>query len=183
LAHRHPDLVSGLVLEGGYFYPSVRLDVIPLSLPAIPLMGDVLRHTVSPLLSRLVWPLLMRKIFGPQAVPEKFRGFPREMALRPSQLRASAEETAMMVPSAWAARGRYADLHVPVAIIAGEGDRMVATARQSARLQEEIGHSTFTCVPDTGHMVHHTATGDVLDALEQMTQRQLPPCRTHVLST
>jgi pimeloyl-ACP methyl ester carboxylesterase len=37
MADRHPDVVSGLVLEGGYFYPSVRLDVVPMSLPAIPL--------------------------------------------------------------------------------------------------------------------------------------------------
>ena len=39
-----------------------------------------------------VWPLLMAKIFGPQSVPSKFAGFPKEMAVRPSQIRASAAE-------------------------------------------------------------------------------------------
>jgi pimeloyl-ACP methyl ester carboxylesterase len=169
LAERHPDLVGGLVLEGGYFYPSARLDVVPMSLAAIPLLGDLLRHTVAPPLSRLAWPLLTRKIFWPRPMPEKFRAFPREMALRPSQLRASAEETALMIPSAFATRERVTGLRVPVAIIAGEGDRMVTTESQSARLHDEIGHSSFACLPDTGHMVHQTATGDVLAAVERLS--------------
>lgn len=32
--------------------------------------------TVSPIVSRVMWSLLMAKIFGPQSVPEKFDGFP-----------------------------------------------------------------------------------------------------------
>jgi pimeloyl-ACP methyl ester carboxylesterase len=166
LAEGYPDLVGGLVLEGGYFYPSARLDVLPMSLPAIPVLGDILRHTISPPLSRLLWPLRMRKIFGPQPEPEKFRAFPREVALRPSHLRAAAEETAMMIPAAAAAQGRYAGLKVPVAIIAGEGDRMVATDKQSVRLHREIPQSRLAVLPDTGHMVHQTATTEVLRAVE-----------------
>ncbi|HRO15342.1 MAG TPA: alpha/beta hydrolase [Paracoccus sp. (in: a-proteobacteria)] len=168
LADRHPGLVRGLVLEAGYFYPSPRLDVVPLSAPALPIVGDVMRHTLSPLAGRLIWPRLMRRIFSPAPVPEKFRAFPREMALRPSQLRASAEETAFMIPCAAAAQERYARLRVPVAIIAGAGDRIVASADQSARLHAEIGHSTFDCVPGTGHMVHQTATPAVLAAIERV---------------
>ena len=178
LADRHPDLVSGLVLEGGYFYPSIRLDVGPMSLPAVPVLGDLLRHTVASPLSRLLWPLMMRKIFGPAPMPEKFRAFPREMALRPSHLRASAEETALMIPSAAAAQDRYARLLVPTAIIAGEGDRMVTAREQSARLHEEVPQSSFDCLPGTGHMVHHTDTEEVLVALERVAERQIPVTRS-----
>ncbi len=172
MAERHPDLVGSLVLEGGYFYPSVRLDVVPMSLPAIPVLGDVLRHTVSPPLSRLLWPLLMRKIFGPAPVPEKFRAFPREMALRPSHLRASAEETALMIPCAAMARGRYARLRVPVAILAGEGDRMVAVRHQSARLHEEVPQSSLERLPGVGHMVHQTDPQAVLAAIRRVTDER-----------
>ncbi len=169
MADLHPDLVGGLVLEGGYFYPSIRLDVLPMSLPAVPVLGDVLRRTVSPPLSRLLWPLMMRKIFGPAPMPEKFRAFPREMALRPTHLRASAEETALMIPCAAAARERYARLTVPVAIIAGAGDRMVTPRDQSERLHGEIPQSSFVCLPSTGHMVHHTAMPAVLAAIERVS--------------
>ena len=100
LAQKYPQDVGGLVLASGYCYPSLRADVLALSAPAIPVLGDVMRFTISPLIARAVWPLLMRKIFGPASVPSKFkRGFPKAMAVRPSQLRASAEETALMIPA------------------------------------------------------------------------------------
>ncbi len=169
MAERHPDVAGSLVLEGGYFYPSARLDVVPMSLPASPVVGDVLRHTVSPLIARLAWPLMMRKIFGPAPTPDKFRQFPRDLALRPSHLRASAEETGLMVPCAALAQERYARLDMPVAIIAGAGDRMVTARNQSARLHREIPQSSFACLPDTGHMVHQTATAEVLSAVERVT--------------
>lgn len=90
LALKYERMVKALVLASGYYYPTVRADVVALSGPAVPVLGDIVRHTVSPLLGRVMWPLLMRKIFGPARVPEKFKGFPSEMAMRPSQIRASA---------------------------------------------------------------------------------------------
>ena len=86
LALKFPKLVSGLVLASGYYYPTLRPDVVAMSAPAVPLVGDVLRYTLSPLISRMMWPMMMRKIFGPRPVPAKFGSFPKEMALRPSQI-------------------------------------------------------------------------------------------------
>lgn len=67
LALNHREAVRGLVLASGYSYPSVRSDVVLTSGPAVPVIGDVLRYTLSPLLGRAVWPLILRKIFGPSA--------------------------------------------------------------------------------------------------------------------
>ena len=121
-----------MILASGYYYPTARADVLLLSGPAVPLLGDIMRYTVSPILSRLLWPLLMRKIFGPAKVPAKFSGFPKEMAVRPSQIRASAAETALIISSAFAQRGEYASLKMPVVIIAGEQDRLIDIDEQSA---------------------------------------------------
>jgi pimeloyl-ACP methyl ester carboxylesterase len=107
LALKYPKLVQGLVLASGYYYPTLRPDVVALSAPAVPLVGDILGHTLSPIISRVMWPLLMAKIFGPRSVPKKFEGFPKEMALRPSQIRASAAETALMIPDAFHFRDQY----------------------------------------------------------------------------
>jgi pimeloyl-ACP methyl ester carboxylesterase len=138
-----------------------------MSAPAVPLVGDIIRYTVSPILSRLMWPLLTRKIFGPAPVPEKFEGFPKEMAFRPSQIRASAAESALMIPDAFAARGRYADLKMPVVILAGEDDRLIDIDEQSARLHAAIPHSTLHRIPSAGHMVHQTATDAVMSAIDE----------------
>src|SRR3712207_19307 len=44
---------------------ATRVDVLLLAPPAIPVLGDVMRYTVSPLLMPLAWPSLMRLLFGP----------------------------------------------------------------------------------------------------------------------
>jgi pimeloyl-ACP methyl ester carboxylesterase len=110
----------------------------------------------------------MRKIFGPAPVPEKFSGFPKEMAVRPSQIRASAAETAFMIPNAIVEREEYQTLKMPVAIIAGQEDRLISIDEQSARLHAEIPQSTLHRVARAGHMVHQTAPTAVMSAIERV---------------
>lgn len=170
-ALQFPDHVKGLVLMSGYYYPSVRADVPLMSLPAIPGIGDLMRHTVSPLFARAIWPLLLRRIFGPAPVPERFSAeFPVWLALRPSQLRASAAETGLLIPSAFSLCKHYQELNVPVALMAGDGDRHVDTHAQSARLYEELPRSTLELARGAGHMLHHFAPEQVMDAIEQLQQ-------------
>jgi pimeloyl-ACP methyl ester carboxylesterase len=170
LALLHPELVRGLVLASGYYYPTARGDVVALSAPAVPLAGDVISHTLSPIVSRVMWPLLMAKIFGPQSVPKKFDGFPKEMAVRPSQIRASAAESALMIPDAFNFQDQYKNLEMPVSIIAGEDDRLIDIDEQSSRLHADVVQSTFHRVPGTGHMVHQTATGTIMSAINAVAR-------------
>jgi pimeloyl-ACP methyl ester carboxylesterase len=72
-----------------------------------------------------------------------------------------------MIPDALAFRGRYADLRMPVVIIAGEQDRVVDIERQSGRLHRQIEQSVFHRVRGAGHMVHQTATHDVMSAIDE----------------
>ena len=168
LALKYPTLARGLVLASGYYYPTPRPDAVASVAPSLPLLGDILSHTLSPLLSRLTWPLTMAKMFGPQPVSRKFKSFPREMALRPSQLRAAAAETVLMVPHALVLRGRYADLKMPIVIIAGEEDRQVDIETQSARLHSDISHSSFRRIGRNGHMIQQTATDEVMSAIREV---------------
>jgi pimeloyl-ACP methyl ester carboxylesterase len=167
LALKYEPMVKALVLASGYYYPTVRADVVALSGPAVPVLGDVVRYTISPILGRLMWPLLMRKMFGPAGVPEKFQEFPSEMAMRPSQIRASAAESALMIPGAFALRNGYGDLKMPVVIIAGQDDRLIDIDDQSAQLHRDVTQSTFHSVAGSGHMVHQTATKRVMAAINE----------------
>ena len=167
LALQHPTMVRGLILASGYYYPTARGDVIALSAPAFPLIGDVISHTLAPIVSRLIWPMMMAKIFGPRSVPSKFKGFPKEMAVRPSQIRASAAESALMIPDALAFQNKYAELKMPVSIIAGNDDRLIDTDCQSGRLHADVTQSSFHRIPGNGHMVHHTATAAVMQAISE----------------
>ena len=167
LALRHPDFVAALVLASGYYFPTIRGDVLYLSGPSIPVIGDILSNTLSPLLGRLMRPLFMRKLFGPAPIPKKFDGFPKEMALRPSQVRASAAETALMIPDAIRMSSDYGQLKMPVVIVAGEQDRLIDVDRQSARLHRVLPQSVLHRLPGIGHMVHQSATDLVMAAVNE----------------
>ena len=116
--------------------------------------------------------MLLGKIFSPSPVPEKFDGFPKEMAVRPSQIRASAAESALMIPSANTLEKQYPELQMPVAIVAGAEDRLIER-EQSAKLHRDIPHSTLRCVPNNGHMVHQTATGEVITAIDMVASQSM----------
>jgi len=169
LALRHRDAVQALVLMSGYYYPTVRLDVAWLSAPAIPLIGTLMRHTVSPLLSRLMWPAFMRRIFGPLPVPARFRrDFPVGMVLRPKQLQASATEAAMLIPAAARMRHRYGELTLPVVLLAGNRDRHVKTGVHTERLYRELPSARMLIATGAGHMVHYAAPEQVMEAIDSV---------------
>jgi pimeloyl-ACP methyl ester carboxylesterase len=170
LALRYPRLVEGLVLVSGYYYPTARPDALLLGLLSLPLVGSVIRYSISPIASRLMWPLLVRKLFSPQHEPAKFEAFPKEMTFRPSQVRAAAAESALMIPAAYSASQRYHELEMPLVIVAGEEDQIVDTDKQSARLHNEVPKSAMHRIPRTGHMVHQTATEKVMDAIKEAAQ-------------
>ena len=91
LGLNHSDAVRGLVLLSGYYYPTLRADVLFSSPTAIPILGDLLRYSVSPFLGRAMLPLLLKGMFAPLPVPARFtKSFPRGMSVRPGQIRAES---------------------------------------------------------------------------------------------
>ena len=175
LALRDPAAVAGLVLLSGYYYPSFRSDVALMTGPAIPLIGDILRYTIYPFLARLMAPAAYRKLFAPAPVPSNFsREFPLELAVRPSQIRASAAETALMIPGAASLAEHYSELSIPVAIAAGLGDRIVDSENQSGRLARELPRSILRLTPGAGHMLHYRDPEAVVALIEDMARTALP---------
>ncbi|WBL81624.1 alpha/beta hydrolase [Bradyrhizobium xenonodulans] len=168
LASRHPSMVEALILASGYYFPTARTDaMMAMAGPAIPGFGDILSHTISPILSRLMWPATLRRLFGPRSVPQKFDGFPKALAVRPSQLRAGAAEAALMVPAAIQSAKTYGELSMPVIILAGENDRLIDIDEQSGRLHDEIKHSKMRRVPNSGHMIQQSDTADLMAAVDE----------------
>ncbi|CAO4152638.1 alpha/beta fold hydrolase [Methylorubrum extorquens] len=172
LALQAPQLVRSLVLASGYYYPTVRADVFLFSPPAIPVIGDVMRYTVSPVIGRLILPGLIKAMFAPADVPERFdRLMPKELMLRPSQLRAAAEDAALMTPVTVELQQHYRELTLPVVIIVGADDQIADVGRQSERLHHELQGSEFIAIPGQGHMIHHLAPDEVIEAIERAFNR------------
>ena len=122
MALRDPDRTAGIVLLSGYYFPTFRPDVPLLFWPAVPIVGDVLRYAISPWLGRLSKPLLYKWLFAPAPVTSSFaEEVPSELIFRPWHLRSAAAEVALLIPGAAALAGRYRELRLPTAIVAGSG--------------------------------------------------------------
>jgi pimeloyl-ACP methyl ester carboxylesterase len=170
MALEAPDFVRGLVLLSGYYYPSLRADVLT-SGPAVPLIGDLMRYTVSPLVARMMWRPIAKRAFAPLDVDARFRALPVWMMLRPKQLRASAAETAMMIPSAAALAKRYPEMKVPAIIMSGTQDLIVDCGHNAERLSERLPDSELQLQPGVGHMTHYAHPEQVMAAIESIATR------------
>ncbi|HEY8617204.1 alpha/beta hydrolase [Phenylobacterium sp.] len=161
-----PERIRGLVLMSGYYWPTARIDAPLLGAPAIPGLGDVIRVTASPLIGRLMMPLMLKQMFSPAKVPEHFRqGFASDMSLRPSQLRATAADTAMMPLEAGKLAPQLTAVVGPVLVISGDGDKIVSCEHQSRRLARELLGGEIQVIEGAGHMLHHTAPQVVAQAI------------------
>jgi pimeloyl-ACP methyl ester carboxylesterase len=171
LALRDQVHTAGLVLLSGYYFATLRADVALMAWPAVPLLGDILRYTISPLLGRLMAPAAHRKMFAPSPVTERFaKEFPVELEVQPSQIRASAGEAALMIPGAAGLAKHHSELSLPVAIMAGRGDKIVDCDSQAGRLGTELPGTTLTKVPGAGHMIHHIVPEQVAAVIRDLVR-------------
>ena len=183
---RHEADTAGVVAMSGYYFWTFRPDVLLAGLGALPIVGDLLRYTVSPLLNRLLMPLVKRTLFSPGAVPARFdAAFSTAMAVRPSQIRATSQDGALMIPGALALRDHYKDLSLPVVIMAGEGDKVVfkrraeqlSAAVKSQRAHYRSGGGSHGPLP--GHGAGRRGCGGRRRALllQGRVRRGTRPCR------
>jgi pimeloyl-ACP methyl ester carboxylesterase len=171
LAQRHPANVTGLVLLSGYYFPTARLDTLLVAPLTMPVLGDILGYTIAPLFGWLTMPLAKRAMFAPSRVTERFkREFSTAMAVRPWQIRASALDGVAMVPDASRLSPQYGSLSIPVAIMTGDGDKVIPP-KQADKLRGAIPDGTLQILHGIGHMIHHVATNQVVDAIDEVARK------------
>jgi pimeloyl-ACP methyl ester carboxylesterase len=163
--------IAGLVLLAGYYFPTVRADAVMNAPAALPFLGDVLNYTIMPSLIRLDLPRMLKKQFWPKPVAAAFlKHFPIEFIVRPWQIRAQTEESALMVPAAAALQSRYGLLRLPVIVIAADGDQVVSVEHQSARFADELKNGVLRILPGLGHMLHYAAPEEIERAVGRLSQ-------------
>lgn len=167
LAGKSSHDLRGLVLLSGYYFREKRVD-LALSTPlAIPGFGDAVRSAIPRAVHQLMAQQAFRHVFSPQPVPARFKArFPVETALGEAQLRASAEDTAILDAASAGLGPSYPTLGLPVAILAGDADAVVDTETQSRRLHQELSNSTLKVLAGQGHMIHYSAKRDIGRAID-----------------
>ena len=171
LSLRQDYRIRGLVLASGYYFPTLRLDVWLMSGPAIPVLGDLLSYTIAPIISWAILPAAFRKIFAPRSVPQRFKNqFPTSMALRPKQLRAAAEESALLIPTAAQFQALYRNIQCQVRIVHGAEDQVIEP-KQSQDLHQALHRSDLRLIQNAGHMVTYADTAAIATAVSLVADR------------
>lgn len=160
--------IRGLVLASGYYFPTSRFGVWLMSVPAIPVLGDLVSYTVAPIISWVILPGALRKIFAPRSVPPTFRNeFPASLVLRPTQLRAAAEESALLIPTAAQFQPYYSTMHDQVQIFHGLEDQVIEH-KQARDLHQALPRSDLHLISNAGHMVTHADPAALMEAINSM---------------
>jgi pimeloyl-ACP methyl ester carboxylesterase len=167
-ALNHPEDTRGVVAASGYYYPTRRVDSAIAWMNGLPVLGPLMRNTLTPIEGVLFGKLAVRMLFDPQPIPDTYRDFPAALALRPSQIRAAAEDGQTLRDWAERTMRRYREIRLPVIILSGLADRIVDPQVHSLRLHRQIATSQIRLLPETGHMIHHSRPRDVVAAIREV---------------
>jgi pimeloyl-ACP methyl ester carboxylesterase len=167
-----PGTVEALVLLSGYYYPTLRPDAMALNISDVPVPGQIFTMAWAPLQARIIGPFGLKQVFSPAEVPQNFMdAMPFGLMVRPSQIRASAEDGAQMPANAKRLAERYDELDLPIAAMWGDGDKLVMQDDQSVRLVAELATASGTPTPGVGHMIHHSDPAGVAAAILMVGRR------------
>ena len=76
-----------------------------------------------------------------------------------------------MIPDAFAMAHRYQELSCPVAILAGDADKVVDLEAQAQRLHAAVPGSMLDVFAGTGHMIHHADPTRIVRAIDLISER------------
>jgi pimeloyl-ACP methyl ester carboxylesterase len=83
-----------------------------------------------------------------------------------------------MSPAVRGLRNAYGQLKMPVVIVAGAEDQFIES-EQSTKLHRDIPGSILRLIPATGHMVHQTATAEIMSAIDTAADQRSHPLATN----
>jgi pimeloyl-ACP methyl ester carboxylesterase len=175
-AAAYPEEIAGVVLAAPLAFQEWRpLEHSVLGPRAWPWAGPILSgaavRTTDPMLLRLV----QRIMFAPAAPPRDWLArYPEDQVLDPWVMVAEGEDSIAMLPGVPALNSDYRAIVAPVSVIAGAKDRVVDPHRHALRLRDAAPTAKVEMLPDAGHMLHHTHTDRLLEAIDRMLEQGEP---------
>jgi len=111
-------------------------------------------------------------LFAPQRPPAGYADYIGiELALRAETIRNNALQIAALRPALEQMAPRYTSLPMPIEIVHGSRDRIVAPRLHAVPLSERLPGANLTLIPDAGHMPHHTHRAQVIAAIDRAAAR------------
>jgi pimeloyl-ACP methyl ester carboxylesterase len=114
----------------------------------------------------------VNSIFAPQKPPAGYAdhiGAP--LSIRRSTLRANAHQVNALRPHVVEMQKSYADLTLPIEMVHGDVDTIVPVDIHAEVLVQDVPNGALKVLPGIGHMPHHAARQEVVDAIDRAAVR------------
>jgi pimeloyl-ACP methyl ester carboxylesterase len=171
-ALEYPDAVAGVVLLAPSAYAE-GLSAPPLaSFTDPPVLGDLFLHVLLTPLVQAIAPQFVAGLFAPNNPPAGYVEMLKAFAGRPSHFRTHADELKHLRAGLRTQSPHYGKITLPVAILAGEEDRLDPPETQAIRLHHALPDAQLVTVAGSGHAVHHQAPELVLAALQRIQSKE-----------
>jgi pimeloyl-ACP methyl ester carboxylesterase len=167
----HPDEIGALVLISPAAFPQRHLLRVFAYVAGIPVLGTLMVHTLFLPIARPQVRLWARRAFRPDPLPTEIWESVKAFSLRPKQFAAFAEEMRLFNRDLSHVGIQSNRVKVPVAILAGDGDILLAVTKQAGRLARMIPQATIKVFPQTGHEVHYKYREEILAAIREVAAK------------
>jgi pimeloyl-ACP methyl ester carboxylesterase len=175
LALDDPQRVCGLALLAPPLYPLPRRAVWFYAIMATPGLGWLIAHTMLLPLGALFIGIGFRGAFLPQRPPRHYlRRAGTLLSLRPKTFLAGACDIAHLQENLPLQAGRYAMLAMPMTVMTGDRDLIIAPGQQAFAFAEAVPAARLVVLPGIGHMLHHAAADRVIAEIEALATNYSP---------
>jgi pimeloyl-ACP methyl ester carboxylesterase len=167
----YPNEVAGLVLLAPAVYEGEDGVSLLSKMPGWPVIGDLLNFLFTPLLGAWLVRTDLRKAFAPDSVPANYLQQTVAEWTRPARVKWYSVDDALLNQSLPKLSARYSELDLPMAILTGDSDLIVAPLENAHRLHQALPASNLIELPRTGHQIPFTHPEAVIKAIDQVAAR------------
>lgn len=171
-----PQSVRALVAVAAASHPSrTGLPALYL-LPALPVVGPVIRLLAAAWVPDALIAREARMAFAPQPVPQGYlQHFGPRLSLRRFSQRENARQLAGARRDLTALAARYPALDVPVEQVHGDADLILPLCAHAGPLAQALPDTRLVTLHGIGHMPHHVAVPEVVAAVDRAARRSAGP--------
>lgn len=163
---------SGIVIVSGATMPWPGNIDISYRLLSSKTGGAVLAPLASAFVADSYVESVIAGVFAPQSPPPDYVSRAAvPLALRTETLRANARQVNSLRPEVVQMSRRYREVAMPVEILHGTADETVYAEIHAEPLHELLPNSELTILEGIGHMPHHVATDEVIEAIDRAARR------------
>ena len=164
-ALKYPKEVSAIILLAPAAYPDMGGSGLLRAMVTIPVIGDGGLFLTGKLIGHSMLKRALAQAFYPQKPSDSYLKRAGSLWLGRRQIKAYIEDESSLNASLKIMSRRYSELSLPVVIVTGDQDKIVAVDQNARALHAAIPQSHLIEIKDTGHEIPQTHPESIETAL------------------